>query len=121
MQVVVGNPGLVQTGLDLTGALDFPTLVFYQAPLSAYTLRQASRRSHRRTFPSTTDSPMCGIRTGVPLDCDAATVGQYAASFESAATSRSRSAYAAIFAMSASCFCSRSLASSHRWYRTCCK
>lgn len=47
MQVVVGNPGLVQTGLDLTGALDFPTLVFYQAPLSAYTLRQASRRSHR--------------------------------------------------------------------------
>ena len=47
VQVVVGNPGLVQTGLDLTGALDFPTLVFYQAPLSAYTLRQASRRSHR--------------------------------------------------------------------------
>src|SRR5437762_8820633 len=27
VQVVVGNPGLVQTGLDLTGALDFPTLV----------------------------------------------------------------------------------------------
>jgi len=47
VQIVVGNPGLVQTGLDLTGALDFPTLVFYQAPLSAYTLRQASRRSHR--------------------------------------------------------------------------
>ncbi len=47
VQVVVGNPGLVQTGLDLTGILDFPTLVFYQAPLSAYTLRQASRRSHR--------------------------------------------------------------------------
>src|SRR5919106_905017 len=47
VQVVVSNPGLVQTGLDLTGALDFPTLVFYQAPLSAYTLRQASRRSHR--------------------------------------------------------------------------
>lgn len=47
VQVVVANPGLVQTGLDLTGTLDFPTLVFYQAPLSAYTLRQASRRSHR--------------------------------------------------------------------------
>jgi hypothetical protein len=47
VQVVVGNPGLVATGLDLTGALDFPTLVFYQAPLSAYTLRQTSRRSHR--------------------------------------------------------------------------
>lgn len=47
VQVVVGNPGLVQTGLDLTGALEFPTLVFFQAPLSAYTLRQASRRSHR--------------------------------------------------------------------------
>jgi hypothetical protein len=47
VQVVVGNPGLVQTGLDLTGALDFPTLVFHQTPLSAYTLRQASRRSHR--------------------------------------------------------------------------
>jgi hypothetical protein len=47
VQVVIGNPGLVATGLDLTGTLDVPTLVFYQAPLSAFTLRQASRRSHR--------------------------------------------------------------------------
>src|SRR5437899_8833058 len=31
----------------LLAYLDLPTLVFYQAPLSAYTLRQASRRSHR--------------------------------------------------------------------------
>jgi SNF2 family DNA or RNA helicase len=43
-QVVVANPKLVQTGLDL---YDFPTLVFYQTGYSIFTLRQASRRSWR--------------------------------------------------------------------------
>jgi hypothetical protein len=47
VEVLVGNPGLIETGLDLIGPLDFPTLVFYQQPLSAYTLRQASRRNYR--------------------------------------------------------------------------
>jgi hypothetical protein len=44
VQVVIGNPMLVQTGLDL---LDFPTIIFYQTGYSVFTLRQASRRSWR--------------------------------------------------------------------------
>jgi len=44
VQVVIGNPILVQTGLDL---LDFPTIIFYQTGYSIFTLRQASRRSWR--------------------------------------------------------------------------
>lgn len=44
VEAVVGNPTLVQTGLDL---LEFPTLVFYETGYSIYLLRQASRRSWR--------------------------------------------------------------------------
>jgi hypothetical protein len=44
VQVIIGNPILVQTGLDL---LDFPTIIFYQTGYSIFTLRQASRRSWR--------------------------------------------------------------------------
>jgi SNF2 family DNA or RNA helicase len=43
-EVVIANPNLVKTGLDL---YDFPTLVFYQTGYSIFTLRQASRRSWR--------------------------------------------------------------------------
>lgn len=43
-QVVIANPRLVQTGLDL---YDFPSLCFYQTGYSIYSLRQASRRSWR--------------------------------------------------------------------------
>jgi len=42
--VVIANPKLVQTGLDL---YDFPQLTFYQTGYSIFTLRQASRRSWR--------------------------------------------------------------------------
>jgi hypothetical protein len=44
IQVVVGHPRLVQTGLDL---LSFPDIFFYETGYSIYTLRQASRRSWR--------------------------------------------------------------------------
>jgi len=44
IQVIIANPKLVQTGLDL---YDFPTLVFFQTGYSVFTLRQASRRSWR--------------------------------------------------------------------------
>jgi superfamily II DNA or RNA helicase len=44
IQVVIGHPKLVETGLDL---LDFPTLIFYETGYSLHTLRQASRRSWR--------------------------------------------------------------------------
>ena len=44
IDVLICNPALVKTGLDLLG---FPTLAFYQTEYSVYTLRQASRRSWR--------------------------------------------------------------------------
>jgi hypothetical protein len=44
VQVVIGHPRLVQTGLDLWS---FPDILFYETGYSIYTLRQASRRSWR--------------------------------------------------------------------------
>jgi SNF2 family DNA or RNA helicase len=44
LDVLICNPRLVETGLDL---LAFPAIVFYQTGYSTYTLRQASRRSWR--------------------------------------------------------------------------
>ncbi len=44
IDVLMTNPRKVEVGMDL---LDFPSIVFYQIPMSTYTLRQASRRSWR--------------------------------------------------------------------------
>ena len=44
VQVVIGHPRLVQTGLDLWA---MPDIFFYETGYSIYTLRQASRRSGR--------------------------------------------------------------------------
>ena len=44
MDVLITNPKKVEVGMDL---LDFPAIIFYQIPMSTYTLRQASRRSWR--------------------------------------------------------------------------
>ncbi|MDD5394850.1 MAG: SNF2-related protein [Thiothrix sp.] len=44
IDVLVCNPELVKTGLDL---LEFPTIVFMQTGYSVYTLQQAARRSWR--------------------------------------------------------------------------
>ena len=44
LQVLVCNPKLVETGLDL---IDFTTIVFYQVGYNLFTMRQASRRSWR--------------------------------------------------------------------------
>jgi hypothetical protein len=44
MEVLITNPKKVEVGMDL---LDFPSIIFYQIPMSTYTLRQASRRSWR--------------------------------------------------------------------------
>ncbi|MCG7928964.1 MAG: DEAD/DEAH box helicase family protein [Candidatus Thiodiazotropha sp. 6PLUC2] len=44
IDVVVCNPELVKTGLDL---LDFPSIVFMQTGYNVYTLQQAARRSWR--------------------------------------------------------------------------
>src|SRR3989339_247023 len=44
LDVLITNPKKVEVGMDL---LDFPSIVFYQIPVSTYTLRQASRRSWR--------------------------------------------------------------------------
>ncbi len=44
IDVLVTNPELVKTGLDL---LEFPTIVFMQSGFNVYTLMQAARRSWR--------------------------------------------------------------------------
>lgn len=44
VDVVISNPNLVKTGLDL---YDFPTLIFYFIGDNTYTLRQAARRAWR--------------------------------------------------------------------------
>ncbi len=44
IDVMVCNPELVKTGLDL---LDFPTIIFMQTAYNVYTVQQASRRSWR--------------------------------------------------------------------------
>lgn len=44
IDVLVTNPDLVKTGLDL---LEFPTIVFMQSGYNIYTLQQAARRSWR--------------------------------------------------------------------------
>lgn len=44
VDVLVTNPRLVETGLDL---LEFPSIVWFQTGYSLFTLRQASRRSWR--------------------------------------------------------------------------
>ncbi|MCX8967317.1 DEAD/DEAH box helicase [Erwinia psidii] len=44
IEVIVTNPELVKTGLDL---LEFPTIVFLQTGFNVYTLLQAARRSWR--------------------------------------------------------------------------
>ena len=46
MEVLITNPKKVEVGMDL---LEFPTIIFYQIPMSTYTLRQGSRRSWRLT------------------------------------------------------------------------
>lgn len=43
-QVLICNPSLVETGLDL---LDFTTIIFFQMGYNLFTMRQASRRSWR--------------------------------------------------------------------------
>jgi SNF2 family DNA or RNA helicase len=44
IEVLLVNPELVKTGLDL---YDFPTFIFYETGYSIYTLRQAARRAWR--------------------------------------------------------------------------
>ena len=44
MEVMICNPSLVETGLDL---LDFTSIIFFQMGYNLFTMRQASRRSWR--------------------------------------------------------------------------
>lgn len=44
IDVIITNPELVKTGLDL---LDFPTIIFLQTGFNVYTLQQAAKRSFR--------------------------------------------------------------------------
>ena len=48
-RVMICNPSLVETGLDL---LAFTTIIFYQVGYNLFTMRQASRRSLRLNQPN---------------------------------------------------------------------
>lgn len=48
-RVMICNPSLVETGLDL---LSFTTIIFYQVGFNLFTMRQASRRSLRLNQPN---------------------------------------------------------------------
>lgn len=49
IDVLITNPELVKTGLDL---LDFPTIAFLQTGYNVYTLQQAARVADRAEAPS---------------------------------------------------------------------
>lgn len=66
IDVLVCNPELVKTGLDL---LEFPTIVFMQTGYSVYTLQQASRRSWRIGQKSAVDVHFLGYANTAQTAC----------------------------------------------------
>ena len=66
IDVLVCNPELVKTGLDL---LEFPTIVFMQTGFSVFTLQQASRRSWRIGQKEAVDVFFLGYEETAQIDC----------------------------------------------------
>ncbi|MEE9493025.1 MAG: SNF2-related protein [Gammaproteobacteria bacterium] len=66
IQVMICNPELVKTGLDL---LEFPTIVFMQTGYNVYTLMQASRRSWRIGQKEPVDVHFFGYEGTAQTDC----------------------------------------------------
>lgn len=66
VDVLVTNPELVKTGLDL---IDFPTLVFLQTGFSVYTLMQAARRSWRIGQTEPVDVYFMGYQNTAQMAC----------------------------------------------------
>lgn len=66
VDVVLTNPELVKTGLDL---LDFPTIAFMQSGYNVYTLQQAARRSWRIGQKQDVDVYFFGHRATAQMTC----------------------------------------------------
>ncbi len=66
VDVLITNPELVKTGLDL---LDFPTIVFMQSGYNVYTLQQASRRSWRIGQKQDVDVHYFGYANSAQMQC----------------------------------------------------
>jgi superfamily II DNA or RNA helicase len=66
IDVLVTNPELVKTGLDL---LEFPTIVFLQSGYNVYTLQQAARRSWRIGQKQAVDVVFLGYQGTAQLAC----------------------------------------------------
>ena len=66
VEVLVTNPDLVKTGLDL---LEFPTIVFMQTGYNVYTLQQASRRSWRIGQKQPVDVHFLGYADSAQMAC----------------------------------------------------
>ena len=66
VDVLVTNPELVKTGLDL---IDFPTLVFLQSGFNVYTLMQAARRSWRIGQTEPVDVYFMGYQETAQMAC----------------------------------------------------
>ena len=66
VDVIITNPELVKTGLDL---LDFPTIVFLQSGYNVYTLQQAARRSWRIGQKESVDVYFLGYSGSAQMAC----------------------------------------------------
>ncbi len=66
IDVLVCNPELVKTGLDL---LEFPAIVFMQSGYNVYTVQQASRRSWRIGQTKSVDVYYLGYAETAQIDC----------------------------------------------------
>lgn len=66
IDVLVCNPELVKTGLDL---LDFPTICFMQSGYNVYTVQQASRRSWRIGQKQAVDVYYLGYEKTAQISC----------------------------------------------------
>ena len=66
MEVIITNPELVKTGLDM---LEFPTIVFMQSGYNVYTLQQASRRSWRIGQKQDVDVYFLGYAGSAQMGC----------------------------------------------------
>lgn len=66
IDVLICNPELVKTGLDL---LEFPTIVFMQSGYNVYTVQQAARRSWRIGQKLTVKVIFLGYAGSTQMDC----------------------------------------------------
>jgi len=66
VDVLITNPELVKTGLDL---YDFPTIAYLQSGYNVYTLQQAARRSWRIGQKQDVDVRFLGYANSAQMAC----------------------------------------------------